>query len=166
MWNMITEEKWNFTIRLSAFKCIINSIINKSQKFSINIQKAFIVVIDENNVKMIELVFLCLLNCNNSDIPYQIMAYLSKINTINDQQLKNLLKIMQNYIKSNDRVPKELHDRLISEGLKNQNEIFWSTSVKLLQLSKDSGQDITNEIEEFLKIDRKLKQLNSCTKYK
>ena len=152
--------------KLSAFKCIAFSIIEKFQNFPINIQNAFIVVIDENNVKMIELVLLCLLNCNYADIPYKIIIYLSKINTTNDQQLKNLLKVMENYIKSNDSVPKELLHRLISEGSKNQDEDIRSTSLKLLELYKESCQDIPKEITEYLEFEEKLKLLNTLTDHK
>ena len=166
MWGMITGEEWAFSIRFSAFKCVTYSIINKSQKFSRNIQKAFIVVIDENNAKMIELEVLCLLKCKSSDIPYQIMAYLSRINIINDQQIKDLLKIMQNYIKSNDNVPKELLDRLISEGSDNQNESIRSTSVKLLELYKEKCQNIPKEIAEYLEFEGKLILLNTSTEHK
>ena len=166
MWGMITGEEWAFSLRFSAFKCVTYSIINKSQKFSRNIQKAFIVVIDENNAKMIELVVLCLLKCKSADIPYQIMAYLSRINIINDQQIKDLLKIMQNYIKSNDNVPKELLDRLISEGSNNQNESIRSTSVKFLELYKEKCQNIPKEIAEYLEFEGKLILLNTSTEHK
>ena len=167
MWEIINGvEYWTFTTKLSAFKCIAFSIIEKFQNFPINIQNAFIVVIDENNVKMIELVLLCLLNCNYADIPYKIIIYLSKINTTNDQQLKNLLKVMENYIKSNDSVPKELLHRLISEGSKNQDEDIRSTSLKLLELYKESCQDIPKEITEYLEFEEKLKLLNTLTDHK
>ena len=146
MWGMITGEEWAFSLRFSAFKCVTYSIINKSQKFSRNIQKAFIVVIDENNAKMIELVVLCLLKCKSADIPYQIMAYLSRINIINDQQIKDLLKIMQNYIKSNDNVPKELLDRLISEGSNNESIKHPVTNQLLINIINDQ------QIKDLLKI--------------
>jgi len=73
---------------------------------------------------------------------------------------------MENYIKSNDSVPKELLDRLISEGSKNQDEDIRSTSLKLLELYKESCQDIPKEITEYLEFEEKLKLLNTLTDHK
>ena len=166
MCEIITGNESQPSIQLSAFSCIAYLIINKSIQFTRSIQKVFIVVIDENNSKMIDLVLIWLLSCNNSDIPYQIMANLSKINTFKDQQLISLLKIMKNYIKSKNDVPQELLVRLIDESSNNQDENIRSSSVKLLEMWRENNQEVPEDIARYLDFENKLAILNTSNQYK
>lgn len=163
MWEIVIGDRSNISIRHSAFKCIAYLIINGAQKLSRSIQNVFISVITENSSKMIEIALVCLLSIKSDDIPYSVMACLSSINTFTEEYLIKLIKIMKNYVKSNNDVPQELIARLASESSHNSNEDIRKTWVKLLISLKERNHDMPQKIIDYIELENKLMVLNTSS---
>ena len=119
LWELVTGDEQNNSIRLSAFKSILSLLKHKFIKLTRTEEKVLLRAMEENSEKITEELVKGIQNLDIKNINQRIMKGIWYLRTYNDDQLLWLLKIIENYLEVNkESYPEEILKMLMTESSK------------------------------------------------
>ena len=98
LWELVTGDEQNNSIRLSAFKSILSLLKHKFIKLTGDEEKVMLRAMEENSEKITEVLVKGIQNLDIKNINQRIMKGIWYLRTYNDDQLLWLLDIIENYL--------------------------------------------------------------------
>ena len=119
LWELVTGDEQNNSIRLSAFKSILSLLKHKFIELTRTEEKVLLRAMEENSEKITEVLVKGIQNLDIKNINQRIMKGIWYLRTYNDDQLLWLLEIIENYLEVNkESYPEEILKMLMTESSK------------------------------------------------
>ena len=119
LWELVTGDEQNNSIRLSALKSILSLLKHKFIRLAGAEEKVLLRAMEDNSEKITEVLVKGIQNLDIRNINQRIMKGIWYLRTYNNDQLLWLFEIIENYLEVNkESYPEEILKMLMTESSK------------------------------------------------